>query len=272
MKPLVTFFTFRLPRYKTIGRYLYPRIRYYNPETLTPRYREAAYRFTGSMLLTRRPDVVSRPYYNPELMALLHRHLPGWRDFQTEYYTYVQANWSSIYGDWDWSSIEIVHDEEQPLLQRDRLMQIFGACPEGSYGYYAMRGLAPFKMAVGSFASATIDEFFASNIEILKQPFSELVNDIMSTKETAYWDSQQQFIDWFAGQRLRKVDRERVVRWAALLSTFFEGRRTGSGDLTDEQLQQVKDALESLTVTSFEYFVKDDAAALKAWRELRKKD
>jgi len=277
MKPVVSFFTFSLPRYTKIGRHLWARFRFYNPEMLTPRYQQAVYRYTGSMLLTRRPGLVSRPYYEPELMALLHRHLPEWRDFQTEYYDYIQAQWSSIFGDWDWSTIKIVTNEEQPLLQRDRLMQIFGACPKGSYGYYAKRGLGPVKAVVGSFASAAIDEFFAKHVELLTQPFSELVNVMMSTQETHYWDTRKEFTDWLAGQLLGQSDRANVVRWAAELSAFLDDLPNTAGkDLTAEQLQEIRTDIEkglpTLDDTALQDFLADDVAVLAAWHQLKARE
>jgi hypothetical protein len=263
------------PKFVTVGKHVLPKIRFYNPEKLTPRYQQAAYKYAGSMLLSKTPGLATKPYYQPELTSLLHKHLPNWYGFQTQFYSYLEMNWSSIFGDWDYSSAKLVHKEEQPLLQRDRLMQIFGACPRGSYGYYAYRGLTPFKALVGSYASAAIDEFFASNIELLRQPFTGLVNDIMSTKETVYWNSQQEFTNWLAGQLLGKDGRSNVVRWSARLSTFLEGWATEQGTLAQEQLKQIKAELDAslpgLDQIAFEDFLKDDPAVLLAWQELRKR-
>lgn len=227
-----------------IGEQTWSRLRFFNPERATSRYRQALARYSQALLVDRRVDVVTSPYFDPDLMAHLRRHLPGWHDFHTEFRTYLSAEWNSIYGDWDWSDMALVVDEEQPLLQRDRLMQILEACPEGSYAYYARRGLAPFKAVVGSVASATIDRFFAANIWLLKQPMSVLVNEIMSTLETKYWGTRQNLVDYVAGWWLPKRGRQFVVATPQFLMTLAKGVRTPDlppGEVLDaEQLAELQ--------------------------------
>jgi hypothetical protein len=260
-------------KYYDIGYHLYPKFSFYNPEKNTARFKEFAAVHANSVVLQKKHDLVKTPYYNTELMGLLRKHLPSWENFHTWHYTFAQAQWDSIRSDWDTSSVTFV-ELERPLLQRDRLAQIFQACPPGSYGYYAARGLAPFKLAVGSFASAQIDEFFASNVEVLVQPYSALVNDIMSMAETAYWDSQEEFTNWLAGKFLRKSGRERGVGWPALAHQFAFGTPQPGGEpLSESELQKVREILAGelpkMNKIAFEDFLKDDAAVLTLYQEIQ---
>jgi hypothetical protein len=274
MRPTNRFSFTNLSKYRTIGCHLYPRLTFMNPEWKTIRFQEGTKKHANSVLLTEKYDLVTKPYYQPELMEKLHKHLPTWLGFQTWHYTYVQGMWNSIYGELDFRDVAVFIQQEKPLLQRDRLAQIFAACPAGSYGYYAARGLAPFKLAVGSFASAQIDEFFASNIDLLTQPFSKIVNDIMSTKETAYWKSQKEFTNWLAGHFLSKGGREKGVAWPAALHRFAYGTPVPEGEvLNEEQLAKLKAELEEqlprLDVVALEDFLADDAEVAKIWEEIK---
>lgn len=254
--------------YGQLGRDVWRQVKFHdNPQRQFPWYRQALSRYSEAMLIERRIDRAAVPYYNHTLMSHLWRHLPNWRGFQTEYRTYAQAQWTPIFQDWDWSTVRIVVDQEQPLLQRDRLMQIFGACPPGSYGYYAQYGLAPFKAVVGSFASATIDEFFASHVQYLKQPFSEQVNDIMSTLETVYWNGRQDLVDWLAGQSFGKVGRELAVAIPANLMTLWEGRRVPAIP-EGEALSEAQLAVAQTTLTAENLERLDDAARVGYAAEL----
>lgn len=256
--------------YGQLGRNVWREIKFYNPQKQFPWYQQALARYSEAMLIERRIDTATVPYHNQDLMSHLWRHLPNWRGFQTEYRTYAQAQWTPIFQDWDWSTVKIVVNQEQPLLQRDRLMQIFGACPPGSYGYYAQYGLAPFKAVVGSFASATIDEFFASHVEWLKQPFSEQVNDIMSTLETYYWNDRQDLVNWLAGQTLGKLGRELAVQLPANLMTLWEGKRQPAIP-EGEELTEMQLAIAQTTLTPQSLDRLDDAARVSFAAELYQK-
>jgi hypothetical protein len=254
---------FRFVRnYRRTGRRVWENLHFFNRQRALPRYQAALTRYSEAMLIERRIDVAATPYYNQELMAHVRRHLPNWRGFQTEHRSYVYAEWSPIFQEWDWSTAKLVLNQEQPLLQRDRLMQIFAACPEGSYGYYAQFGLAPFKAVVGSFAAATIDELFASQVHILKQPFSPEINDIMSTIETRYWNSREDLLEHIAGLFLIKSGRERGVRWPAKLMTIWEGQRKPK--LPEGEALEAEQLAEAQSVLTEENLKKmDDAAMVK---------
>ena len=253
--------------YRATGRRVWRNLRFFNPQKSLPWYRNALSRYSEAMLIERRIDIATIPYYNEDLMARLRDQLPNWKGFQTEHRSYVRADWNTIYQDWDWSTARIILNEEQPLLQRDRLMQIFAACPEGSYGYYAQYGLAPFKAVVGSFASATIDQFFANQAQFLKQPFSPQVNEIMSTLETHYWNSRADLLEHIAGLFLDKGGRQRGVRYPAKIMTVWEGQRkpaiTEGEALESEQLAEAQAAL-----TEENLKLLDDAAIARFTSEL----
>lgn len=277
MKPTTPFSFSNLSKYTSIGRHLYPKFTFKNPEWRTERFKEGTKKYANTMLLSKKYELVSKPYYQPELMVKLHTYLPAWPGFQTWHYQYVQGLWNSMYGELDFRDIAVFITQEKPLLQRDRLEQIFRACPPGSYGFYAARGLAPFKLAVGSFASAQIDEFFASNIDLLTQPFSKLVNDIMSTKETSYWKSQKEFTNWLAGHFLSKGGREKGVAWPAAVHKFAFGTPEPEGEvLTEEQLAKLKAELEEqlpqLNVVALTDFLADDAEIAKIWEEIQERN
>ena len=211
------------------------------------RFREVALGFENRQLIAVGWAHVENPALSPELMAHLHHHLPQWTGFRQQVFTYVETEWNSIYGDVEVLPGAAVTTEAQPLGRRDHLEQIFAACPEGSYGYYAQFGLAPFKSLVGNFASATIDEFFASQVHFLKQPMSAMVNDIMSTLETHYWNSREDIIDYIAGRVMTKGMRHLGVATPQVVMQVWEGKRVpglGPGEtLGDEQLAEVVDLL-----------------------------
>jgi hypothetical protein len=233
--------------YFNTGKLYWSKIKFYNPQKTAKWYTSTLSKYNRAVFLNYKIDVATTPYYNQELMSHVKTHLPDWKGFKTEYHTYIHAEWSSIYADWDWSTAKLVLNEERALLQRDRLMQIFQACPPGSYGYYAQYGLAPFKAVVGSFASATIDEFFASMVQFLKQPFSVPINDIMSTLETRYWNTRKELLDYLAGKTFTKRRRELGVSVPASVMTIWEGKRVpqlpAGETLSDEQLAEVQKAL-----------------------------
>jgi hypothetical protein len=184
-------------------------------------------------------------------MAHIQTHLPEWPGFLTEYRTYLTAGWSSIFADWDWQTVALIRDEEQPLLQRDRLMQIFQACPVGSYGYFAAKGLGPFKSVVGSFAAATIDEFFASQVQWLSQPCCADLNALMSELETYYWDNRQKLVEYLAGKTFSKKMRQwgvstRVPKtWEGKTKPAVPGGEASEGD----QMAEARDLMEGATGT-----------------------
>ena len=226
--------------YRTYGRNLWGRLHFRNRQAQQPFFQQRVLQYPPAQLLRIAVEPTTVPYYSPELMTHLRQHLPNWNGFHTEVRTYFFSTWNSIYGDWDLEG-RVVRIE-RPLLQRDRLEQIFAACPDGSYGYYASRGLAPFKAVVGSFASATIDEFFASQIHWLKQEFGREVNIIMSTMETRYWNSREDLVEWLAGQTFRAWMRRIGVSIPSYVMTIWEGQRKPSlppGEaLEAEQLQE----------------------------------
>jgi hypothetical protein len=209
-------------------------------------------------LISKESELTTIPYYSEKLMAHVRRNIPGFAGFKADFYTYFVPAWNPIYGDVDWSGDKMVGaivKVEQVLYQRDRLLQIFHACPQDSYGYYAAQGLGPVKFVVQSFASAEIDKFFASCAQYLSQPFSERINFIMSTLETLYWNSRPAFIDWAAGQLLGQYERAAAVRNAALVglvSLFldeWQGSYTQlaeSRELTHEQIDEVVRVLTEL--------------------------
>src|SRR5262249_54589742 len=188
MKPTINFI-WNIGTYVTVGRHLYRKFKFYNPQKQTIRYQEWLHAKRYMEVAWTRKGLATHPYYDPELVALLNTHVPSWPGFKTQYFTFLQPQMILSDGEVDLLTAKFV-EIEKPLLQRDRLAQVFGACGKGTYGWYAKRGLAPFKAVVGSWGSATIDEFFAKNIQLLNQPFGVLVNDIMSTQETRYWQSQ----------------------------------------------------------------------------------
>lgn len=256
--------TFRTS-FRAIGARAWPRVRMFSSAPSTPAYHQVLSTCSEPRLARVRIDRATVPYYQPELMNHLRTHLPDWGGFTTVFETHVYQTWNTVYGDWDWSEFGGVVEVEQPLLQRDRLIQIFAACPTGSYGYYAQYGLAPFKAVVGSFAAATIDEFFASQVHFLKQPMSAPMNDIMSSLETKYWDSQQDFTDWLAGKTFTKGMRELGVSVPASLLTVWEGKRKPAlppGEaLEEEQLAEatavLHEALPGLDASAFQSFAAD---------------
>ncbi len=216
----------------------------------TPRFDDTARRLTEPQLLSVHVDLATTPYYNPVLFAHVRRHLPGWAGFRTEFHTVLHSRWNSIYLDWDPPTGEAgsVTVEEAPLGRRDRLMQLFEACPVGSYGYYARDGLAPFKAVVGDLAAATIDEFFAGQAHFLKQPFGPQVNEVMSLLETNYWDSRDRFSEWLAGKTFTQGMRKAGVGVAAAVRGLWEGGHapTPPGEALDgARLAEVVAAIES---------------------------
>lgn len=195
--------------------------------------------------ITWRP--VASPVYSLEVMAHLRANLPGWEEFRVPVYTYVDQTWNSIYGDFDTPADARVYEEVGQIGERDRLEQIFAACPAGSYGYYAQWGLAPFKAVVGSTAAATIDEFFAKNVHLLTQPMSPEITEILSTLETKYWNSRTDILDYIAGRVLNKRTRAWGVATPAALRRLWEGERTPAlppgEELDTEQAQEIAEAL-----------------------------
>jgi hypothetical protein len=257
--------------YATFGRNVWSRLRFRNPQAQQPYFQQRVLRYPPMQLVRIDIQPTTVPYYNAQLMAHLRRHLPDWNGFHTEVRTYFHSNWNSIYGDWDLEGTVV--RIERPLLQRDRLMQIFQACPEGSYGYYAARGLAPFKSVVGSLAASTIDEFFASQVHWLKQGFSDAINDIMSTMETDYWESREDLVEWLAGRTFTKWMREVGVAVPAYVLTIWEGKRKPSlpeGEAPEEEQLQaaanlLKENLPKLNRDAVE------AYSVQLWEEVLRK-
>lgn len=246
--------------FRVMGRRRWRQLKFFNPQKQLPVYQQSLTRYSEVMLVQKQLGIAQTPYYNEELMNHLKRHLPGWQGFRAEFRTYVYGQWNPIYQDWDLSTVKLKIREEQPLLQRDRLMQIFESCPEGSYGYYAQTGLAPFKGLVGSFASATIDQFFASNVQFLKQQFSTDINEIMSTLETRYWNSRKELMDYIAGKSFTKGMRKAGVKVPSVLMTVWEGQRKPT--LPDGEALEAEQLKEARSVLTEENLKKLDDAAL----------
>jgi hypothetical protein len=175
-------------------------------------------------------------------MEHVRKHIPEF-DFRATYYTILQDRWNPMYGQLDFSAAAVITEVEGELYERDRLMQLFEQCPEGSYGYYAARGLRPVKLVVQSFAAAQIDQFFASCTELLVQPFGPRSDNIMSALETYYWNTRKDFIDYTAGQLLGQRGRSNAVWLAAKVSEFVEGQRhtklPDGKELTEEQWNEI---------------------------------
>ncbi len=215
-----------------------------------------------AVLLSKHQDFASKKYYNDILMSKVRTNIPNFTNFSTNYYTYLVPRWNIIYDQWDYEGASVVVLEEE-LDKRDRLLQIFESCPEGSYGYYAYRGLRPVKLMVQSFAAAEIDQFFASCSELLAQPFSVDVDNVMSALETIYWNTmtRKEYVDWAAGQLIGQGGRSKVVSLAARISGWVEGRRytklSGGKELTQEQWEEIKEKLISLTAQISEDTIAD---------------
>jgi len=217
---------------------------YYVKSRKNPSYESVMKKY--AVFYTKRKDFATITYYNPKLMTHMRKHLVEFPNFRTDFYTFFLAKWNPIYGDIDLSGIEIVH-VERVLYERDRLLQVFQLCPEGSYGWYAYRGLRPVKFFVQSFAAAQIDQFFAACIMFLKQPFGPSVDNIMTAMETWYWNSREDFVDWAAGQLLGQRGRSNTVWLAAQVSSWLATQRTTSlpsgEELTQEQWNEIGELL-----------------------------
>jgi hypothetical protein len=215
--------------------------------TVSPRwsrFRQAVGGQVDRQLLDVSWRVVESPANSPEVIAHVRRYRPEWTGFRSRVYTYLTQEWNPIY-----QTLETptggaeLQEEVAPLGQRDMLAQVFEACPEGSYGYYAQWGLAPFRMVAGNVAAATIHEFFASQIQFLMQPMSPEVTEIMSSLETRYWESREDIIDYVAGKVLTKRTRGWAVVTPATLRRLWEGERMPTlapGEtLSQEQLAEI---------------------------------
>jgi hypothetical protein len=222
--------------------------KYFVKDRTTPSYLRVVAKH--SILLSKKRDFVKIDYYDPQLMSHVKKHLPDFQNFSTNFYTFMVVEWNPIYGDIDWRGHGKIIVVEEVLYQRDRLLQIFGSCPEGSYGYYAQIALTPFKFAVQSFAAARIDEFFAAVAQLLIQPFGPKINGIMTGLESSYWyslDQKAEFIEWAAGQLLSQDGRALPPWLASQWETFkgtklrapFEDGRT----LTAKQLEEIEDVV-----------------------------
>jgi hypothetical protein len=262
--------------FRPLGRARWSTVRFYSTKPRSDNtFRTAASKYQQMTYISSRFELAKYPYYNPLLMGHVKTYLPEWPGFLTEYRTYLTAQWSTIFFDWDWQTVTLVADEEQPLLQRDRLMQIFQACPEGSYGYFASKGLGPFKSVVGSFAAATIDEFFASNVQWLSLPYCDDLNVLMSELETYYWDNRQKLVEYLAGKTFTKKMRQwgvstRVPRtWDGKSKPMIPGDEASEPDqmaaarvlLEDATGTMDAEALEKFSIEVYEKLVSKGKAA-----------
>jgi len=202
------------------------------------KYAAAAAKYQQVTWISERFGLATFPYYNPLLMGHVQQHLPKWEGFTTRYLTYIGGQWNSIYGDWDWQSSVLVTDEEQPLQQRDRLEQILLQCPEGSYGYFMSMVLGPVKSVVGSFAAATIDEFFASQIHWLKQPFTGGLAEFLSKAESVYWENEEALVSYLAGQLLSDKTRYVIVTKMAEVWKDRQKPPVPPGEAAEEEQMQ----------------------------------
>lgn len=243
-----TFVRYSPTIYSGYGRSFWRTCRFYSTRRPSDNsFRTSRARWASRVNLSERIGLATYPYYDPELMSLLQTHLPAWNGFRTRYLTYLIGQWNSIYGDWDYSpeSSELVVEEEQPLLQRDRLMQIFEACPVGSYGFFAAKGLTPFKRVVGSYAAATIDEFFATQVPWLKQPYCDDLNKLMSELETRYWNNRKELRTWLAGKTFTKRMRQWGVSRIAVVWDGKEGPVIPRGEpLAEKQITEAREVVE----------------------------
>lgn len=230
--------------FRAFGGSLYSRMSLYRTSTRYNYYRQLAQGYAGRQLLHVDWVTMPDPAVRPEFVAHLKLHVPDMDGFRSKVFTYVESDFNPVYGDFDpIKEGAKITTEVIPSGQRGRLKQIFAACPKGSYGYYAQFGLAPFRLIAGNLAAATIDEFFGSNIEYLKQEMSPATNDIMTTLETKYWRSQKDIVDWLAGMVLTKFGRTVLVAVPAALVRLWEGRRVPDlppgQKLTEEQLADI---------------------------------
>jgi hypothetical protein len=196
---------------------------------------------SNSLLLSTRFGPSTNPYYDPELMAHLRKYL-NFQGFKTRFDTYLVGHWNPIYGELDFTAGTVVVIE-QTLYERDRLLQVFRACPEGSYGYYAYYGLSPIKLLVQSFAAAEIDKFFASLAQFIREPFGADIDNMMTALETMYWISRENWVDYAAGQIIGQEGRSAPVAAASRVLTWVEGQRSGSSALTSDQWNEIRDVL-----------------------------
>lgn len=229
--------------------------KYFVASVKTPKYDVALGKYP--FLLHQEWAHTEQRYYTEELMAHVRKHLKDFENFRALRQTYLVPTKVYVRLDGD---IEILLSKvitvEKPLYERDRLLQIFKACPPGSYGYYAYRGLGPVKFFVGSFAAAKIDQFFASLAQFLKQPFGESVDDIMTFAETSYWNSRKEhskddFVNWVAGQVIGQKGRSNTVWLASKVSEWVEGQRhtslPGGQELTEKDWNEVASVLKEMT-------------------------
>jgi hypothetical protein len=241
--------------YKTVGtrfwnfsKVSWAGFQYFYRDRTTPSYLRIVAKH--SILLSKKRDFTKIDYYDPILMGHVRKHLPKFENFSTNFYTFLLTEWNPIYGDTDWQSIGKIIVVEEELYQRDRLLQLFGACSPGSYGYYAEIALTPFKFAVQSFAADKIDEFFASVIQLVKQPYGPEINGIMTALESSFWyslDQKEKFIEWAAGQLLsqdgRTIPPWLVVQWETYKSGKLREPTKGGDVLTAQQLREIEDVV-----------------------------
>lgn len=229
--------------------------KYFVQSVKTPRYDQALGKYP--ILLHKEWAHTEQRYYTEDLMAHVRKHLKGFENFHALRQTYLVPTKIMFRLD---GEMEILLSKvvtvEKPLYERDRLLQLFKACPPGSYGYYAYRGLRPVKFFVGSFAAAKIDQFFASFAQFLKQPFGKSVDDIMSYAETYYWNTRQEhskedFVNWVAGQVIGQEGRSNTVWLASKVYEWVEGQRhtplPGGQELTEKDWDEVANVLRDMT-------------------------
>ncbi|MFI2458128.1 hypothetical protein [Streptomyces sp. NPDC019539] len=246
-----------LASFRALGASVYTRVNLYQTSTRYNRYRQMAQGYADRQLL--HVDwVIIDPATRPELVERIKRNLPDFVGFKSQVFTYVESEWNNIYGDFDPPRPEgtLIKETVSPG-QRGRLLQILEACPEGSYGYYAKFALAPFHAIIGNFAAATIDEFFAANVEYLKQPMSPLVSKILALLETKYWNSREDVVEFAAGQILNEHGRELAMDITSKVIQLWEGGRVPDlpdSETLDEQLPLIVSQL-SAGISEMDYEV-----------------
>ncbi|MFD4144443.1 hypothetical protein [Streptomyces sp. NPDC058572] len=99
---------------------------------------------------------------------------------------------------------------------RERLLRVVQACPPGSNGETIAYWLGKVTPVVGNFASATIDEFFAEQIDVLARPYSSEDISFLSGLETEYWRAQSG-LEYVVGALLSAEQRESLQNHAGEL-------------------------------------------------------
>jgi hypothetical protein len=239
----------KVDTYKLVGINVWQENKFYStklPDNSFSSFNNATL-FYDKIFLDERIGPTTYPPLNPKLMKHVQKYLKWDPVFVTKYQRYALQEWSPIFSDWVWAPLVQIIEEEQPLGQRDVLIQIFQKCPKYSYGYFAAEALAPFKNVVGSFASATIGEFFASQAQWLAEEYCDDLNALMSELETNYWDNRKSLFEYLAGKsftkRMRQLGVSRVAKvWDGKKKPSIEPGEASEEKQMEEALKLIEEA------------------------------